>query len=94
MGRKTADEDDSIIEFGQVELPDESNLIEGSARGFISVTGDIMAPTMNNLEKLVKQPYGCGEQNMISMVPNIYVAKYLEGTEQNKPELWQLPRNS
>ena len=30
-----------------------------------------MAPTMNNLEKLVKQPYGCGEQNMISMVPNV-----------------------
>ena len=40
---------------------------------FVSILflGDIMAPTMNNLEKLVKQPYGCGEQNMISMVPNV-----------------------
>ena len=40
--RKTADEDDSIIEFGQVELPDESNLVPGSARGFISVTGEFI----------------------------------------------------
>merc|ERR1712156_1290304 len=43
--------------------------------------------SMTNLEKLVKMPYGCGEQNMISMVPNIYVVKYLEGTGQDKPAL-------
>ena len=44
---------------------------------------------MNNLDRLVKMPYGCGEQNMISMVPNIYVVKYLKGTGQDefKPEL-------
>ena len=41
--RKTADDEDSIIEFGQVELPDESNLVPGSARGFISVTGELMS---------------------------------------------------
>lgn len=46
-----------------------------------------MAPSMNNLDKLVQMPHGCGEQNMISMVPNIYVVKYLEGTGQDKPEL-------
>ena len=41
-----------------------------------------MAPTMNNLDRLVNMPYGRGEQNMISMVPNIYVVKYLKGTGQ------------
>lgn len=85
--RKTADEDETVVDLGQVELPDEDNLVEGSARAFITVSGDIMAPTMKNLDKLVKQPYGCGEQNMISMVPNIYVAKYIEGTNQNQPEI-------
>ena len=68
-----------------MKLPQD--LVEGSARAWLTVTGDILAPSMNSLDKLVKMPYGCGEQNMISMVPNIYVAKYLEGTGQEKPEL-------
>merc|ERR1719317_1745382 len=38
-----------------------------------------MAPALSNLEKLVQVPYGCGEQNMISVVPNIYLLEYLRG---------------
>ena len=76
-----------MVDLGQIELPAKDNLVEDSARAFISVTGDILAPSMNNLDNLVKMPYGCGEQNMISMVPNIYVVKYLKGTGQNKPQL-------
>ena len=44
-----------------------------------------------NLESLVRQPTGCGEQNMVKFAPNIYVMKYLvavgELTETLKEKL-------
>ena len=75
----------SEVNLGAFDLP--INLVEGSARAWITASGDVLAPSLNKLDKLVKMPFGCGEQNMISLVPNIYVAKYLEDTEQDKPEL-------
>merc|ERR1711935_669523 len=80
------DDEVSSIDLGELTLPTD-DLVEGSARAWVTVSGDVLAPSMTNLEKLVKMPYGCGEQNMISMVPNIYVVKYLEGTGQDKPTL-------
>ena len=32
-------------------------------------------------------PTGCGEQNMIGLVPNIYLLNYLNGTNQKNKEL-------
>ena len=83
---RKSDEEVSQIDLGSLYLP-SNILVEGSARAWITVSGDVLAPSMTNLEKLVKMPYGCGEQNMISMVPNIYVVKYFEGTGRNEPEL-------
>jgi len=83
---RQADDAAETIELTEITLP-QDDLVEGSERAWVTVSGDVLAPSMNNLEKLVKMPYGCGEQNMISMVPNIYVVKYLEGTNQNKPDL-------
>lgn len=37
---------------------------------------------MQNLQNLLKMPYGCGEQNMVLFVPNIYVLNYLNETQQ------------
>ena len=37
---------------------------------------------MNNLDRLVRMPYGCGEQNMVNFAPNIYVLKYLHTVNQ------------
>ena len=42
----------------------------------ISWPGDMMGAPLSNLGRLIKMPYGCGEQNMISMVPNIYALRY------------------
>jgi hypothetical protein len=46
-----------------------------------------MGPTLSNLKNLLRMPYGCGEQNMASWSPNIYVLQYLENTEQLTEEL-------
>jgi len=37
---------------------------------------------VNGLDRLVKMPYGCGEQNMLNFAPNIYIMKYLETANQ------------
>ena len=49
--------------------------------------GDIMGSTLNNLENLIRRPYGCGEQNMLGFVPNIVVMKYLNSTDQLTPQI-------
>nr|BAR45602.1 alpha-2-macroglobulin 2 [Ammothea sp. RS-2014] len=69
----------------ELMLPDD--LVEGSARAFLSVSGDIMGPSLSGLEKLVARPTGCGEQNMIRFAPNIFVMQYLQGTSSLTPEI-------
>ncbi|XP_062137549.1 CD109 antigen isoform X5 [Drosophila sulfurigaster albostrigata] len=75
-------------EFSQelkVDIPKEA--VPDS--GFIefSVVGDLLGPTIKNLQNLVRMPYGCGEQNMVNFVPNILVIKYLEVTNRKLPSV-------
>lgn len=49
----------------------------------VYVEGDILGPSIDNLDSLVEMPYGCGEQNMIHFAPNIYVLQYMRSTKQS-----------
>lgn len=49
-----------------------------------------MGPTLSGLENLVQMPYGCGEQNMVGFVPNIYVLDYLKSSKRNESGLMDL----
>ncbi|XP_041032858.1 complement C3-like [Carcharodon carcharias] len=55
---------------------------------FISVQGDILAQTIENvidgtkLKHLIRVPTGCGEQNMASITPVVIVTKFLDKTLQ------------
>uniref|UniRef100_A0A8C3HLK8 Alpha-macroglobulin-like TED domain-containing protein n=1 Tax=Chrysemys picta bellii TaxID=8478 RepID=A0A8C3HLK8_CHRPI len=49
--------------------------------------GDIMGSALQNLDRLVQMPSGCGEQNMVLFAPIIYVLQYLEKTGQLSEEL-------
>ncbi|KAK7882072.1 hypothetical protein WMY93_028246 [Mugilogobius chulae] len=71
----------------QVELILPENVIQGSARASVSVLGDILGRAMKNLDGLLKMPYGCGEQNMALLAPNIYILQYLKETQQLSPEV-------
>ncbi|RXN03910.1 alpha-2-macroglobulin-like isoform X2 [Labeo rohita] len=44
--------------------------------------GDILGRALRNLDGLLQMPYGCGEQNIAVLSPNIYILQYLENTEQ------------
>ncbi|XP_067306909.1 alpha-2-macroglobulin-like protein 1 [Pseudorasbora parva] len=66
----------------EVELAFPNYTIEGSARSTVSVLGDILGRALKNLDGLLRMPYGCGEQNIAVLSPNIYILQYLENTEQ------------
>ncbi|XP_014795548.1 PREDICTED: alpha-2-macroglobulin-like protein 1 [Calidris pugnax] len=63
------------------------NVVEGSVRASVSVTGDLMGTALQNLDHLVQMPHGCGEQNMVLFAPIVYVLQYLEKTRQLTPEI-------
>ncbi|XP_019481709.1 PREDICTED: pregnancy zone protein-like [Hipposideros armiger] len=66
----------------KLSLKVPSNVVEGSSRATYSVLGDILGSAMQNLQNLLQMPFGCGEQNMVLFVPNIYVLNYLNETRQ------------
>lgn len=49
--------------------------------------GDIMGRAMKNVDNLLRMPYGCGEQNMALLAPNIYILQYLTSTDQLTPAI-------
>ncbi|XP_021702200.1 CD109 antigen isoform X9 [Aedes aegypti] len=63
-----------------VEIP--KNAVPDSTRIEIAVIGDVLGSTIQNLDSLIRMPYGCGEQNMLNFVPNIVVLDYLKNTNQ------------
>ncbi|XP_078507565.1 alpha-2-macroglobulin-like protein 1 isoform X2 [Lissotriton helveticus] len=75
----------SVSSVFPLSLP--SNVIAGSARAEVAVLGDIMGSTLQNLGNLIQMPYGCGEQNMLTFAPIIYVLQYLEKTGQLTAEI-------
>eukprot|EP00079_Xenopus_tropicalis_P028439 XP_012823393.1 PREDICTED: complement component 4A (Rodgers blood group) isoform X1 [Xenopus tropicalis] len=74
------------IDFEE-ELP--SNIIpDGDFHSSIKVTMDSPMNTINNslgadgISKLIRVPYGCAEQTMISTSPGVYALRYLDHTEK------------
>ena len=59
-------------------------IVDGSARGYVALTGSYLTQTIEGLEKLLQMPFGCGEQNMILFAPNVFVARYLKETEPDE----------
>ncbi|KAM9326866.1 alpha-2-macroglobulin-like protein 1 [Gastrophryne carolinensis] len=59
-----------------------SSLVVGSESAYVAVMGDVLGSALQNLDGLIKMPYGCGEQNMLTMAPIVYVMDYLKATGQ------------
>ncbi|XP_060581969.1 CD109 antigen-like isoform X2 [Ruditapes philippinarum] len=67
--------------------------VKGSERITATVIGDLMGPSINGLDKLLKLPTGCGEQNMLKFAPNIYIVKYLEATNNLNENIMDKAKN-
>ena len=46
-----------------VDIP--HNAVPGSVKVKVSGISDILGPTVNHIDDLLRMPYGCGEQNMM-----------------------------
>ncbi|XP_039619902.1 alpha-2-macroglobulin-like protein 1 [Polypterus senegalus] len=73
---------DEFIESKTFSLELPEVFVDGSAKASVSVLGDVMGRAMQNMDKLLAMPFGCGEQNMVLFAPNIYILRYLEATGQ------------
>uniref|UniRef100_A0A3Q1K3Z3 Alpha-2-macroglobulin-like n=1 Tax=Anabas testudineus TaxID=64144 RepID=A0A3Q1K3Z3_ANATE len=82
---------EAVTEEIDTQLPE--NVIDGSARASVSVLGDILGRALQNLDGLLQMPYGCGEQNMALLAPNIYILQYLKNTQQLTPAISEKARN-
>ncbi|XP_058436482.1 pregnancy zone protein isoform X2 [Marmota monax] len=74
-----------VSELLSLKLP--PNVVKESARASVSVVGDILGSTMQNIQNLLQMPYGCGEQNMVLFAPNIYILNYVNETQQLTQEI-------
>ncbi|KAM3913955.1 alpha-2-macroglobulin-like [Leptodactylus fuscus] len=79
------EEGEPKVEEISLKIPD--NILEDSERAHIKVLGDIMGTALQNLDRLLAMPYGCGEQNMVLFAPNIFILQYLEKTHQLTDEI-------
>nr|XP_045592650.1 pregnancy zone protein-like [Procambarus clarkii] len=64
----------------------EAAVVDGSARAWVTI-GGLLVLSLQNLGNLVRQPSGCGEQNMVNFAPNIFILQYLKATGQDTPEV-------
>ena len=71
----------------RVDYPVSELRVPGSERLEVSTMGDVLGPALKNLDRLIKTPTGCGEQNMLGFAPNIYVLQYLRAVGRNEPTL-------
>jgi CD109 antigen len=62
-------------------------VVSDSGRAYIMVTSSFLTQTIDGLEALLQMPFGCGEQNMIVFAPDVYITKYLQESDQIKPEI-------
>ena len=70
-----------------MNLTAPDNVVPGSVRRSIVLTGSVLSQTIDGLGDLLQMPYGCGEQNMILFAPDVLVSRYLKSTNQIKPEV-------
>ncbi|GBM39099.1 CD109 antigen [Araneus ventricosus] len=75
----------------QISIPNDA--VPGSTTVTLSAIGDLLGPTVNNLDKLLRMPQGCGEQNMLNFVPNIVITKYLKRVNRLTPTIQKKSMN-
>lgn len=63
------------------------NTISDSEKIEVATVGNIFGPTLKNLNEVIRKPTGCGEQNLLHMMTNLIVLRYLKSTRQDVSHL-------
>ncbi|KAM8924774.1 ovostatin-like [Pelodytes ibericus] len=57
-----------------------SNAVSDSVTSSVSVIGDLLGLSVNNLESMIRMPTSCGEPNLATLMPIPSIVKYLNHT--------------
>ncbi len=68
-----------------IAYPDDR--VSDSASLRVSIVPSLVGQSMNGLDDLLGMPYGCGEQNMIFLAPDIEILRYLKATGSTMPAI-------
>ncbi|MBN2329441.1 MAG: alpha-2-macroglobulin [Candidatus Omnitrophica bacterium] len=68
-------------------IPPVIEIVPDSETLRIAVTPSLVGQSLDGLDDLLGMPYGCGEQNMIFMAPDVEVLRYLKASGQLNPEV-------
>ncbi|MBI4586141.1 MAG: alpha-2-macroglobulin [Planctomycetes bacterium] len=78
----------SVIRAGET-VPLDTSLPEfavpDSGKALLHITPSPIAQTLSGVSDLLGMPYGCGEQNMIFLAPDVEVLRYLKAIDQLLP---------
>uniref|UniRef100_A0A182T7V1 Alpha-macroglobulin receptor-binding domain-containing protein n=1 Tax=Anopheles maculatus TaxID=74869 RepID=A0A182T7V1_9DIPT len=69
----------------EVAVPEDA--VPDSTKVEVSVIGDVLGSSIENLDSLIRMPFGCGEQNMLNFVPCIVVLDYLKACRRLTVEI-------
>jgi CD109 antigen len=68
--------------------------VPSSGKVFVAAVPDPLGPSVNNLEALLGHlPTGCGEQNMVGLVPGVLILDYLRQVRRSSQELERRARH-
>ncbi|MDX9755177.1 MAG: alpha-2-macroglobulin, partial [bacterium] len=70
-----------------IDLKYPEDRIADSDKLKVNITPSLLGQSMSGLEDLLGMPYGCGEQNMIFLAPDIEVLRYFKFTGQVVPAI-------
>ncbi|EDO38193.1 predicted protein [Nematostella vectensis] len=79
-------------QISNVELAVPKGAVPGSIFASLYFTGNLIGSAVYNLmtggvEHLLRIPIGCGEQNMITLAPNVYILAFLSNSKQVTAEI-------
>ncbi len=80
----------SVIQSGAIVDLDTSlpvHAVPDSGSAYLYITPSPVAQTLTGISSLLNMPFGCGEQNMIFLAPDVEVLRYLKATDQSMPEV-------
>jgi TonB-dependent SusC/RagA subfamily outer membrane receptor len=64
-----------------------SNMMAGSLATELQVFNNLEGQLLNDIESMLREPYGCFEQTSSSTYPNIYILKYLRSAQKNNANI-------
>ncbi|OCT71346.1 hypothetical protein XELAEV_18034326mg [Xenopus laevis] len=70
-----------------ISISPPPNAVAGSVQGSVTVMGDLLGHAVNNPDSLIQLPTGCGEQNLVKLMPIPSVLGYLNCTGQLTKEI-------